>query len=76
MPIIDEFFKELPTNYHLATGADFHTQGKLKLGMKYLVFSDLQKVYQCYVVTDRLKGVRLTEFLVDDRVFIQNENEE
>jgi len=73
MPIVDEFFKELPPGYRIAQGSDFHTHGKVNLGMKYLVYSFLMEVYQCYIVNERLTGDRLKEFLKDDRVFIQNE---
>lgn len=67
-----EFYEILPENYRLARGADFHTKGILKIGMKYLVMGAFWEVYQCHTVNERLTGARLKEFLKDGRVFVEN----
>lgn len=68
-----EFYETLPEGYRLAKAKDFHSKGKAKLGMKYLVLGEFWKVYQCYTVTERLTGKRLMEFLKDERVFVEEE---
>ncbi len=66
------YLESLPENAREATLDDFHVQGKLILGMQFLILGYHWPVYQLYEVTEQLTGIFLMPFIEDHRVYLIN----
>jgi hypothetical protein len=66
------YLELLPENAREATLDDFHVQGKLILGMQFLILGYHWPVYQLYEVTEKLTATFLLPFIEDHRLYIIN----
>lgn len=65
-----EYFDELPKTTRLATMDDFHKDGRLKVGMYFIVHQYSDGKYGLYEVHKTLTGKRLKPFIDHGRIFI------
>lgn len=68
-----KYFDELPAGYRVASLDDFHTEGKRKIGMEFLIRWVSRNYYQVCVVTDRLSAAWLNEFVIGNRVYVKEQ---
>lgn len=69
-----EYFDKLPEGYRLATMADFHVNGRKKIGMEYLIqWARRSEYYEIRRITEKLTGEWLSPFIQCNRVFIKSE---
>jgi hypothetical protein len=66
-----EYYPELPEGYRLATIDDFHTRGRKKIGMEYLVHTYHSNVFEVRMVSEDLKGEMLVPFFKEGRIYIK-----
>jgi len=71
-PIGNEYYEQLPEGWRLASLDDFHTKGRKKIGMEFLIQWALTRTdyYQVCIVSERLTAQWLNPFILDKRVFI------
>jgi hypothetical protein len=70
-----EYYEKLPDGYRRATIDDFHTNGRKKIGMEYLIKWIIRDdYYQVCIVSENLKGENLKPFIEFGRVFVKNQN--
>lgn len=68
-----EYYDKLPENYRLAEIDDFVKNGKLKIGMEFLIQWALSRddYFQICYVSDRLTSKWLILFIEENRVFVK-----
>lgn len=67
-----KFYDELPEGWRRATLDDFHTDGRKKIGMEFIIqWITRNDYYQLCTVSHQLKGSALKPFIEDGRVFIK-----
>ena len=71
-----EYYDKLPSTYRLAKLDDFILNGKLRIGMEFLIQWALTTTdfYQVCIVSERLKSKWLIPFIEDNRVFVKDIN--
>lgn len=63
-----KFYRQLPENVKLADIKDFYNYGRLKIGMKYIIWANLHKVFYERVVQPYTDMRRLALFIKKNRV--------
>lgn len=68
-----EYYELLPSGWRLAGLDDFHLNGRLKIGMEFLIrWADNVNHYQVCIVSRNLKGAWLLPFITAERVFVKS----
>jgi len=57
------FYPELPENTRAGHLADFVARGRKKIGMEYLTYSHIAKVYYVNVVREATTGTKIKEYI-------------
>ncbi|MFH0757360.1 MAG: hypothetical protein V2B15_08745 [Bacteroidota bacterium] len=57
------YYPDLPENARPGTIYDFMQHGRKKIGMEYLTYSDIAKVYYVNVVREGTTGAKIKEFI-------------
>jgi hypothetical protein len=71
------YFDQLPEEYRIATIDDFHKNGKLNIGMKFLIrWIDNENYYEVREVKENLTGKYLKPHIDDNRVFVEKKENE
>lgn len=69
-----KFTDVLPDEFSLAKIDDFLSNGKLRMGMTYLVkWADRDDYYELRTVNERLTSKWLIPFIEDNRVFVKKQ---
>ncbi len=68
-----KFYDHLPHGYRLATMDDFHTKGKKKVGMEYLIQRANQQHFEIHAIREETRSVRIKPFLDYKMVFVKSE---
>jgi hypothetical protein len=58
-----EYYKEKPEKCRPGTINDFIKDGKKRVGMEYLVYSELKDQYQVYQVREATTGAKIKAFI-------------
>ncbi len=64
------YYTSLPENTRKGTLTDFLSYGKKKVGMEYLVYSDIQNVYFVQVVRERTAGRKIQDYIDADMLYV------
>ena len=67
---IGDFYDSLPQGFKLASIDDFHTQGKLNIGMTFLVEWNDQVRFSIRKVNEDLSGKKINPFIGANKVFV------
>lgn len=65
-------YKSQPENTRLATKEDFFLNGKLKMGMYYLIHAYHDNDFEAYKVNSKFNIKNIEPWLNNNRVFIKN----
>jgi hypothetical protein len=66
-----EYYDTLPDGFRLATMDDFHTLGKKKVGMQYLIQRGDQQHFEVHYIREFTRSIRLKPFLDHQMVFVK-----
>lgn len=58
-----EYYPERPENCRLGTMNDFVSNGRKKVGMEYLVYSEYKDQFQVYTVKEGTTGMKIKDFI-------------
>ena len=70
-----EYYDRVPSGYREATLDDFHSKGRKRIGMMFLIRWADKEYYQVCRVSERLTGAFLKPFIESNRVFIPIDHE-
>ena len=74
-PITDQngwkYYNHLPQGYRLAVMDDFHTLGKKKVGMQYLIQRGDQQYFEVHLIGPESRAINLKPFLDHKMVFVK-----
>lgn len=64
------YYPSKPDNCRPGVLEDFLYDGKKKVGMEYLVYSELKDQYQVYVVREATTGKKIKEFIDNEILYV------
>jgi hypothetical protein len=81
MPVADiktdkfgwNYYDHLPDGYRLATLDDFHSKGRKKVGMEYLIQRGDQQYFEIHAIRPETRSITLKPFLDHRMVFVKSE---
>ncbi len=65
-----KYYPSLPENTRKGTINDFVSYGRKKVGMEYLVYSDIQNVYFVQVVREATTGKKIREYIDAEMLYV------
>ncbi len=71
---IGSFYDSLPEGFQQATIDDFHLQGKMNIGMIYLVQWNDEIRFSIREVNESLTGKKINPFIIANKVFVLKAN--
>ena len=66
-----KYYERLPSGYRLGVMEDFHTRGKKKVGMEYLIQRADQPHFEIHQVIPDTRAVNLKPFFDWDMIFVK-----
>jgi hypothetical protein len=70
---IGDYYNSFPQGFKLAIIDDFHTQGKVNVGMIYLVLWNNEIRYSVRKVNDDLTGKKINPLIRVNKVFVNKD---
>ena len=65
-----KYYPSLPDGYRLAKLDDFHTSGRKKIGMEYLLGNSKGDQYELHQVTEETTSNKIKPLIEESRVYI------
>jgi hypothetical protein len=67
-----KYYEHLPEGFRVAAMEDFHTNGKNKVGMEYLIQRADQPHFEIHCIQEETQSIRLKPFLDHEMVFVKS----
>lgn len=66
-----EYFDELPAGWSQASLEDFHKNGRIRIGMEFIIHGYHMHRYELNIVKEGLKASFLKQFVDEGRVYVK-----